>query len=78
MRVSTKETDLIFDPFLGSGTTAVVAERLGRRWCGSEINESYAAMATKRILRAREQLRMDTGPAAVPGIFKQAELDKAP
>ena len=32
--------DLIFDPFMGSGTTAIVAEALGRRWLGVERDES--------------------------------------
>jgi len=70
---TTQPGDLIFDPFLGSGTTAVVAERLGRRWCGSEINESYAEMATKRILRAREQLVLPIEPKPAPGIFKHEQ-----
>lgn len=51
-------TDLILDPFLGSGTTAVVAERLGRRWIGCEINPEYAEMAQKRIDREREKLQL--------------------
>jgi hypothetical protein len=50
---------LVFDPFLGSGTTAVVCERLGRRWIGAEINPEYAAMAEKRIARQREQLTLE-------------------
>ena len=50
--------DLILDPFLGSGTTAVVCDRLGRRWMGAEINPEYVQMATERIMRAREQLRL--------------------
>jgi DNA modification methylase len=37
------------DPFLGSGTTALVADRLGRDCIGIELNEAYAAMARKRI-----------------------------
>jgi len=41
--------DLIFDPFMGSGTTAVAADRLGRRWFGCDINPDYVEMALKRI-----------------------------
>jgi len=44
---------LVLDPFLGSGTTAVVAERLGRRWLGVELNPNYAALARQRITKAR-------------------------
>ena len=50
--------DHVLDPFLGSGTTAVVAERLGRRWIGCEINPEYAAMAEKRIQRERDKLQL--------------------
>ena len=40
--------DTILDPFLGSGTTALVADRLGRNCIGIELSESYAAMARCR------------------------------
>jgi len=46
---TTDEGDVVLDPFLGSGTTAVVAERLGRRWIGFEINPEYAEIAVQRI-----------------------------
>ncbi len=44
---------LVFDPFMGSGTTAVVAERLGRRWSGIELNPTFARLADRRIADAR-------------------------
>lgn len=47
--------DYVFDPFMGAGTTAVVAESLGRNWMGCELNEEYALMAEKRILAARSK-----------------------
>jgi DNA modification methylase len=40
---------LVFDPFMGSGTTALACEALGRRWIGSEISEEYAQAAIARI-----------------------------
>lgn len=40
---------VVLDPFMGSGTVGVVAERIGRRWLGTEINPDYAAMAVQRI-----------------------------
>jgi DNA modification methylase len=40
---------VVLDPFMGSGTVAVVAERLGRNWRGCEINPEYIAIAEKRL-----------------------------
>ena len=50
---SSKESDFVFDPFLGSGTSAVVAEKLGRKWCGIDINSEYLCWAKKRVCTAR-------------------------
>jgi len=49
---SSNEKDFIFDPFLGAGTTAVVAKKLNRKYCGIEIDEKYAGLAQKRLLMA--------------------------
>lgn len=40
---------IVFDPFIGSGTSAVVAKKLGRRYLGVELNPEYVNMANKRI-----------------------------
>lgn len=49
---SSKEGDKIFDPFLGSGTVAVVANKLGRKYCGVEINREYCLWAIKRLINS--------------------------
>ena len=49
---SSNRDDFVFDPFLGSGTTAVVAQKLGRKWCGVDLNMDYLCWAKKRILSA--------------------------
>ena len=46
---STRPGDVILDPFLGSGTTSVVARKLGRKFCGIELDESFAILAEKRL-----------------------------
>jgi len=46
---SSQEGDLIFDPFLGSGTSAAAARKLNRRFVGIEREEEYACLALKRI-----------------------------
>lgn len=49
---SSRTGDLVLDPFLGSGTTAVTAKKLGRRFVGIEQNARYAAWAQARLDRA--------------------------
>lgn len=44
---------VVFDPFLGSGTTAVTAAKLGRRFFGIELNTEYCMWALKRLERAK-------------------------
>jgi len=46
---SSKDGDIVFDPFLGSGTTSVVAKKLDRRYVGIEQDKTYCAWAEKRL-----------------------------
>lgn len=52
---SSQPGDTVFDPFLGSGTTSVVAKKLNRRYVGIEIDEDYACLAEKRLDLATNQ-----------------------
>ena len=53
-----KECDIVYDPFMGSGTTAIVANRFNRRYIGSEISEKYCRMADKRLALENAQLSL--------------------
>ena len=46
---SSKPGDMVFDPFLGSGTTSVVAKKLGRKYLGIEIDKYYCCLTEKRL-----------------------------
>lgn len=49
---SSNKNDLVFDPFLGSGTSSVVAKKLKRNYLGIEIDETFACIAEKRLALA--------------------------
>ncbi len=53
---SSSPGDLVFDPFIGSGTTAVAALKLGRHFYGCDINPEYVKLANERIERARLEM----------------------
>jgi len=50
---------VVFDPFMGAGTTALAALQLGRHFLGVELNPAYVAMAEKRIAHERAQIKMN-------------------
>lgn len=52
---SSNKIDIIFDPFMGSGTTGVACVELGRKFIGIEIDEKYFDIACERISRAERQ-----------------------
>ncbi len=55
---SSNPGDVVFDPFLGSGTTSVVAKKLGRRYTGVELDEMYCCLCEKRLALADTDRRI--------------------
>jgi site-specific DNA-methyltransferase (adenine-specific) len=55
--------DLVFDPFTGSGTTAVAAKELGRFFVGAELEAEFAELAARRI----KAVRRDALLREIPG-----------
>jgi site-specific DNA-methyltransferase (adenine-specific) len=58
IRVCSNPGEIVLDPFAGSGTTLVVAKKLGRRWLGFEISENYFARVQARLEAAAEGQRL--------------------
>lgn len=53
VRIGSCENDIVLDPFLGSGTTAVACKELGRRFIGIELNSEYCKVAEERLKLTR-------------------------
>ena len=69
---STQEGDLVFDPFCGSGTTAVAAKELGRFFVGAELEVEFAELTARRI----QAVRRDAVLREISGL--RAEDDRQP
>ena len=48
------EEGIVLDPFIGTGTTAVAAIQLGRKYCGIELNPEFVKTANERIKKIKE------------------------
>jgi site-specific DNA-methyltransferase (adenine-specific) len=62
IKILTYKNDIVLDPFMGSGTTAVAAETLGRKWIGIELSENYTNIAKERVkpfVVSNRQLKLD-------------------
>ncbi len=56
IKLFTVEGDVVLDPFIGSGTTAVAAKRLGRKYVGIDINAEYCQLARERVVQVQPTL----------------------
>ena len=56
--LGSRENDIILDPFLGSGTTAVSCEMLNRKWIGIDKEEEYYKISNARINKLKEQTKL--------------------
>jgi len=56
IKLFTQEGDIVLDPFIGSGTTAVAAVRLNRRFIGIELNDQYYKVALERVAKQQAKL----------------------
>ena len=63
IKASSNEGDLVFDCFMGSGTTQAVAMKLGRRFIGADINLGAVQITTKRLLGVAEELEQKKNSA---------------
>ena len=62
IKILSYKNDIVLDPFMGSGTSAVSAEINGRRWLGIELSPNYAEIARKRVqafVEQRKQLKLE-------------------
>ena len=57
--IAATHAKLVLDPFMGSGTTAIAAEKEGRKWIGFEISHKYCKEARKRIEKSRTGFRFN-------------------
>jgi modification methylase len=63
--IAATNAQVILDPFMGSGTTAMAAESCGREWVGMELSGDYCKLAKERILAAKGLFRNDPATPTV-------------
>ncbi|TRO78718.1 site-specific DNA-methyltransferase [Desulfuromonas acetexigens] len=70
IHASTRPGDLILDCFIGSGTTAAVAQKLGRRWIGCDINKGAIQTTAKRLqgIMVEQARAIHESPLRLPGM----------
>ncbi len=74
--VSSNPGDVVFDPFVGSGTTLAVAARMERHWLGCELSKEYAQKADERIHYAKKHGRAMMTTQQDKGMTSRAPMKK--
>ncbi len=74
VEASSDKGDLVIDPFGGSGTTYAVAEALGRRWMGSELNAEYCERIRNRLMGKENLLRIAQGDDEEKAVKRRQKL----
>ncbi len=59
IEMATNEKDVVLDPFIGSGTTAIASEELGRKWIGIDNNSKYIEIANRRLNKLKQQKKIN-------------------
>jgi len=77
IKLASHEGDVVFDPFVGSGTTLAVAARLGRDYLGCELSQDYGDKATQRIEHVKQTGEAMTATYQDKGIAKGKPKKKA-
>lgn len=62
IKLFTVKDDIVLDPFVGSGTTAVAAKQLGRKFVGIDISDEYCQIATERLMQIQPRLLEKSTP----------------
>ncbi len=80
IRTGSKENDIVFDFFLGSGTTTAVAHKLGRRWIGVEMGEHFYSVILPRMKKVlaydKSGISKEVKEYQGGGFFKYYELEQ--
>ena len=77
IKLASNEGDVVFDPFVGSGTTLAVAARMGRDYLGCELSQDYADKATQRIEHVKQTGEAMTATMGEKGIERGKPKKKA-
>jgi adenine-specific DNA-methyltransferase len=73
---SSKEGDLVVDPFCGSGTTLVAAESLGRRWIGCDLGRWGTHVSRKRLIELQRELHTSGKPYRAFDVFNLGRYER--